>query len=112
LAGDLIRGVGDASSVPGFEAGADLIADFGEDTGVFNGGSDGGGGGSSAAPIDQTVEINQRASAEVGTINVQVDAAFDSLRRELERELLDEIDRVERDLERRVRDFENTITGN
>jgi len=74
--------------------------------------SSGGTSGVARTVIDQSVTLNQDARAEIGTISVTVDAAFDELRRKLERNLLDEIDRLERKFEREVRDLERDITGN
>lgn len=63
----------------------------------------------SGGAINQTIDIDQEASAEIGRIDVTVEAAFDELEREIKRELVSKIESVERDLKQDIGDLRDEI---
>jgi hypothetical protein len=62
-----------------------------------------------AATTEQSVTINQDVTAD---ISVSIDAAFRELERTIEREVSNELDRVERETDRKIRNLRRDINDN
>jgi len=62
-----------------------------------------------ATTTEQSVTINQDVTAD---ISVSIDAAFRELERTIEREVSNELDRVERETDRKIRNLRRDINDN